>query len=554
MAGKEHHRWRGRHLLLDATHEPELEARAAVHELSEGLPPAAAEQRAHEAYLRGHMVRAAAHHLAGMRSQHTVGNDAESRNHHLYFGVLARTLGFDPQGEPPEEIKRLATDAAQTKMHPFQPHGADAIVLEHLRRQGVGVTKSESEPGEPPLIGVATGDDVDMTHLLEKSAADAGERLLIREGGSLRTVHLVREVEGRRVPLGAWADEGGEAVPLGGAAAPPAVLRAIALRQGHDAARLAGGLRRLGGLIELARSEHPTREMPVLSGVKGAGGVHGEVVTPQVGLRMPEPYVAPKRLGPSTRRPTVRLTPLDAKKAELEKRSKNVREQTRNITPEQATQRRVQYAQNIGLKPKVGFVGGTGDGNAGFPKARGNVLPYGGNFDVTHETAHAMMTPEGMSVGQYQRQLTAHGAPEDDTGEGDELHAQAVHEDNVANQLEHRIDRRAGVGQQFAGTFRQDMNVPQDNQDDEALSRLYEPTEDHPNPFPVGKLGQVPAKGIGEEAAGYAQPFDAGARFDPKGRIQPPEATLHGRVSQGASGVNALRGFAGVQALVRRGR
>jgi hypothetical protein len=89
----------------------------------------------------------------------------------------------------------------------------------------------------------------------------------------------------------------------------------------------------------------------------------------------------------------------------LIKRSKNVRNQVRNITPPQADARRAQYARSVGLKP----VDDTSDSR--FPQAEGNRLPNSSFFAVEHETAHAMMTPPGQTIRQYQDHLSAHADP-----------------------------------------------------------------------------------------------------------------------------------------------
>lgn len=234
--------WRDRLPILDAAHAPELEARAAVKELGEGKSARQAEDEAHKEYLEGHMRRAAAHHLAGLRASHAAGDRAAAASHGLVYGVLARHLGFSAAGEPPEDIAAMARDPEQVKVTEFKPHGSDALVLEHVRRK---LAKSEDE-------GPAPDDGKDLTYMLDASRREHGERLLLLEGPTGRTVHLVRDEAGRRVPLAAWADEGGNAVPLG--PAPGDVERAAALamrlRRAAGLAAAAGGLRRLAPVLD----------------------------------------------------------------------------------------------------------------------------------------------------------------------------------------------------------------------------------------------------------------------------------------------------------------
>lgn len=250
-----HGEWRGR-LIMDPSHAPELEAAAAVHELGEGLPRHEAEERAHEGYLRSHMTRAAAHHLAGIRAAHAVGNVQDGAEHGMFYRLLAHTMGFSPEGEPPAEVAALARDPERTPTYKHKPHAADAVVLEHLRRQraaGQDVRKAE---GDAPLAGVDTDHGVDMSHCLPKMRQDAGERLVVVEGPAGRTAHHLREEVGRHVPLATFQEQDGEAAALGGAPASD-VLRAASLalriRRAAEVASLLPALKRVAALATAAR-------------------------------------------------------------------------------------------------------------------------------------------------------------------------------------------------------------------------------------------------------------------------------------------------------------
>ncbi len=227
----------------------------------------------------------------------------------------------------------------------------------------------------------------------------------------------------------------------------------------------------------------------------------------------------------------------------LMKRSKNVRQQVRNITPGQAQQRRTQYAQSIGLKP----VDDTGDSR--FPQAKGNRLPVSPFFSVEHETAHAMMTPPGQTIRQYQNHLSAHAdarkptPDEEDDWQGDEEHAETQHHENIANQAENLIDRRAGVDpSKFRSEFRTLPVSPKDVDndydetgptDEDATARARAAAAVEGRPAPTG----IPHEDIRDEARAVVRDFDNGARFDPTGRIQRrPDtgATLDQRINLAA--------------------
>lgn len=193
------------------------------------------------------------------------------------------------------------------------------------------------------------------------------------------------------------------------------------------------------------------------------------------------------------------------------------------LDPDQAEARRIQYARSIGLDPQQSR------GNVdGFPQSNGgNELPYDSNFPVEHETAHAMMTPPGKSIAQYQKELSATDRlPSDmyrDIGSQNpdkrnaalaspeyQAHALGTQQENIANYLEHHIDRRSGLdATKFQSRFRL-PGVPVGNVNNE---------------FPIwDKSGprQIPSKVIRDEAKPYAQKFDEGARFTPEGKVAPP--------------------------------
>jgi hypothetical protein len=193
------------------------------------------------------------------------------------------------------------------------------------------------------------------------------------------------------------------------------------------------------------------------------------------------------------------------------------------LDPDQAEARRIQYARSIGLDPLQSR------GNVdGFPQSNGgNELPYDSNFPVEHETAHAMMTPPGKTVSQYQRELSATDKmPSEmysDVGSKNpdrrnaalaspeyQAHALGTQQENIANHLEHHIDRRSGLN---ATRFQSRFRIP------------GTPLGNNDSDYPIwDKSGprKIPSKVIRDEAKSYSQKFDEGARFTPEGEIAPP--------------------------------
>ncbi|TXH45930.1 MAG: hypothetical protein E6Q97_30635 [Desulfurellales bacterium] len=246
------------------------------------------------------------------------------------------------------------------------------------------------------------------------------------------------------------------------------------------------------------------------------------------------------------------------KAEKLEKRSKNVREKTTNITPEQAEGRRVRYAQSLGLEP-------TKTQGEGMPKPSRNKLPYGGNFPVEHEVAHAMMTPGGKTIRQYTDSLSSRAragkkalSDERDAAGYEILHNfndlyhdyhDAEQEENTARMLEHHIDRRSGVNpsrpelqasaQIAAGapmhSFRR-IDVPEEHPFNNYWDYSNDELEDEPSrgrlfkPKDKKQLEQEARSGARREI----QRWDAGSKFK-SGKVVPPSG-LDARINARAGG------------------
>lgn len=118
--------WAGQYPVLHEDHVPELEAAAAVHEFSRGIPRADAEARAHGDYVQSKALDAAAHHLLGCRAAHGAGHDDAAMMHGQFYAGAMRAAGHDPFEAPPQEVLDRIKDAAP-KIYNFKAHAADAM-------------------------------------------------------------------------------------------------------------------------------------------------------------------------------------------------------------------------------------------------------------------------------------------------------------------------------------------------------------------------------------------------------------------------------------------
>lgn len=118
--------WLG-HPTLDKAHEHELHLAAALHEFQGGMPRHEAEARALEDYRREWHARAGAHHFAGMKASHAVGNMEDAKRHHALYALHVRALGEDPMGPVPESVRKYHSGAGTDKQpHAYRFHGHDA--------------------------------------------------------------------------------------------------------------------------------------------------------------------------------------------------------------------------------------------------------------------------------------------------------------------------------------------------------------------------------------------------------------------------------------------
>ncbi len=134
--------WLGQYPVIPGD-EDLLAASAGVHEFRYGKPREAAEAAAHADYAKALGVRAAAHHLLGVRAAHATGHLTAAAAHGEAYARAAHVVGFDPSKPPPPEV--LDAVAAMTpKEHPvkFKAHPGDAMV------QSYAGAPPEAEPAE----------------------------------------------------------------------------------------------------------------------------------------------------------------------------------------------------------------------------------------------------------------------------------------------------------------------------------------------------------------------------------------------------------------------
>lgn len=139
--------WQGRQVLDESDHGG-LDAAAAVEEFRNRHPREEAEDRAYKSYLRDHALKAAAHHLIGVRTAHAAGNMETARRHGAQYKASMEAAGEDPMSPPPKSVLDHVQDAklkVAFKAHPadhFFPADASepeedpdfAAKVEHLKQ------------------------------------------------------------------------------------------------------------------------------------------------------------------------------------------------------------------------------------------------------------------------------------------------------------------------------------------------------------------------------------------------------------------------------------
>lgn len=234
----------------------------------------------------------------------------------------------------------------------------------------------------------------------------------------------------------------------------------------------------------------------------------------------------------------------------MAKTSWNVKQKRSNLTPQQASNRRVRYAQSIGLNPEP-----IPPGQFETPVPTGNTIPYRPSFPVEHEAAHAMMTPPGQNIGGYIKDLSttdSSSVPASirsaakpsknpnyndparvqaaQSGEAFQRHAIGQQEENIATQMEHGIDRRSGVKGQTSNnrTARELFN----NSPHDTIPG-YEVDQVVPG-SPSRSEKRIPSPMIRAKAKEHQAKFDDGASFDAAGNVMGPRG-INARINARAN-------------------
>ena len=120
--------WQGRPI-ADAEDVHALEQRSAIHEFNDKMPRAEAEDHAYSDYVKDRRLDAAAHHLAGMKAAHGVGDMDEARKHGVMYELHVKALGLNPHGPVPHEVSARLSSMEQGGIYRFKPHKGDIYAL-----------------------------------------------------------------------------------------------------------------------------------------------------------------------------------------------------------------------------------------------------------------------------------------------------------------------------------------------------------------------------------------------------------------------------------------
>lgn len=120
--------WMNKYPVSSKDHIEELEQNAAIGQFHGGLPKEKAEAQAHKEYVQRERMKAAAHHLAGMKAAHIAGDLQTAKKHSDMYGHHMKALGHKEIGEPPASITGMA-NKEPFKMR-FRPHKGDMFAMD----------------------------------------------------------------------------------------------------------------------------------------------------------------------------------------------------------------------------------------------------------------------------------------------------------------------------------------------------------------------------------------------------------------------------------------
>lgn len=137
--------WMGRPILHE-DHGHDLERRSAINEFHHKMPREQAEQSAHDDYVKEHRLKAAAHHLAGMKAAQAAGSHEDSKKHWMLYDTHLKALGLDSVGAVPPEIQKQMDNPDEKKVYKFKAHKGDLYALqEHKAEEPESMAKSEAK-------------------------------------------------------------------------------------------------------------------------------------------------------------------------------------------------------------------------------------------------------------------------------------------------------------------------------------------------------------------------------------------------------------------------
>jgi len=140
--------WLGRPI-ISPEHSQGLELSAAANEFDKGMSRHDAEEKAHNDYVRDQRLRAAAHHLSGIKAAQGSGDFAEAGKHGAMYELHLKALGLDPMGPVPDEVQAKLGEPDRKKIYGFKPHAGDLFAI----------SEAQSPAPEQHLEGLGKSED-----------------------------------------------------------------------------------------------------------------------------------------------------------------------------------------------------------------------------------------------------------------------------------------------------------------------------------------------------------------------------------------------------------
>lgn len=117
--------WLGKYQIIDDEDIEELENRAAILELKQGMLRDAAEHKAYQDYTRIRAIKSLAHHYLGMRLAEAVNDEEAARSHATQYQTALAAGGFE-EGEVPQEVLDFIQGNTESP-YKFKNHPNDVL-------------------------------------------------------------------------------------------------------------------------------------------------------------------------------------------------------------------------------------------------------------------------------------------------------------------------------------------------------------------------------------------------------------------------------------------